>query len=147
MNIGIHNSKGITLIELMIVVAVVAILAGVAYPAYTDQMTKTRRSDGHAALLEAMSRQEKFYTNNNTYTTSLSNLTYGVDGNGKADSPENYYKISARACGVNTCNTATPQPINSCIEILAEPQGSQAGDGNLSYDSRGAKCPPNSGKW
>jgi len=147
MIVGIRKFSGFTLIELMIVVAVVAILASIAYPSYQDQITKTRRTDGHTVLLDAINRQERFFTNNNTYSTSLVSLSYTVDGNGKADSEEGHYKISARQCGVATCNTATPQPLTSCVEILAEPQGSQSADGNLSYDSRGAKCPVTGDKW
>ena len=139
---------GFTLIEVMIVVAIIAIITMIAYPAYQDQMTKTRRSDGHAALMEMVNRQERFYTNNNTYTIVLTNLpNTTVDGSGKTDSEEGYYKLSARQCGVATCNTATPQPLVNCVEILAEPQGTQAADGNLSFDSRGAKCPTTGGKW
>jgi type IV pilus assembly protein PilE len=51
----------------MIVVAVIGILAAVAYPSYLDQTQKTRRADGKAALLQAVQVAERFFTQNNTY--------------------------------------------------------------------------------
>ena len=59
--------KGYTLIELMIVVAVVGILASVAYPAYKSQVEQTRRSTAQADLLELSSFMERWYTENFTY--------------------------------------------------------------------------------
>ncbi len=67
----ISHSSGFTLIELMIVVVIVAILAGIAYPSYQDSIRKARRADAKSALLEAASRQERFYTENNQYTNVL----------------------------------------------------------------------------
>ncbi|MEO8600005.1 MAG: type IV pilin protein, partial [bacterium] len=59
--------KGFTLIELMIVVAVIGILAAVAYPSYQDSIIKTKRAEGRAALMAAMQQQERYYTQNNAY--------------------------------------------------------------------------------
>ena len=61
------NARGFTLIELMIVVAVVAILASIAIPAYQDQVRKGRRADAMAQLLTLAQAYERFYTSNNTY--------------------------------------------------------------------------------
>lgn len=86
------RQTGFSLIELMITVAVVAILASIATPMYQDQVRKTRRADGFACLMEATQRQESYFYTNNTYTTlpadiSL-NATCGVDG---------YYTLSFAA--------------------------------------------------
>jgi type IV pilus assembly protein PilE len=58
---------GFTLIELMIVVAVVAILSAVAYPSYQDQVRKSRRAQAKADLVEYAQLAERWHTTNNTY--------------------------------------------------------------------------------
>ena len=61
------KSAGFTLIELMIVVAIVSILLAVAIPAYNDQMRKSRRAEAKQVLSDVMLRQEKFRSNNALY--------------------------------------------------------------------------------
>ncbi len=64
----LQQSRGFTLVELMIVVVIVAILAMVAYPSYVDHVRKTRRSEAQADLVELASFMERYYTENNSYT-------------------------------------------------------------------------------
>ena len=66
MNRHVKN-QGFTLIELAIVVAVVAILAAIALPAYKDQIRKSRRNDAKTALMDLALQQEKWRANNTTY--------------------------------------------------------------------------------
>lgn len=58
---------GFTLIELMITVAIVAILAAIAYPSYQEQVRKGRRADAMAQLVTFAQAYERYYTSNNTY--------------------------------------------------------------------------------
>ncbi len=114
----------------MVVVAIVGILAAVAYPSYMDHVQKTRRADGQTKLMEVMARQERHYSLNNTYILGLSGLGYEED---VVDSDENYYLVTAAVCGNGIAN---------CVQLTAVPQGAQASDsecGSLSYDSRGLK--------
>ena len=60
-------ARGFSLIELMIVVAIVAILVAIAYPNYTDSVRRSNRSDGRAALMQAAQNLERYFTENNTY--------------------------------------------------------------------------------
>ena len=71
---GRRRGHGFTLIELMIVVVIVAILAAVALPAYNDSVRKSRRTAAKTAVLDMASREEKFYTTNNAYASTASNL-------------------------------------------------------------------------
>lgn len=64
---GARGSGGFTLIELMIVVAVVGILAAIAYPSYQEQIRKGRRADAMAQLVTLAQAYERYYTSNNTY--------------------------------------------------------------------------------
>ena len=64
------RGAGFTLIELMVAVAVVAILAAIAYPSYTGQIVKTRRSAGAACLMEQAQFMERYYTTNLSYVNA-----------------------------------------------------------------------------
>jgi type IV pilus assembly protein PilE len=134
---NMNRHKGFSLIELMVTVAIIAILASIAYPAYQDQVRKTRRADGKAKLMEVMQAQERNYTLNHTYVADLTALGYAVNGDGKAASEEGFYIISASACGAS--------PLTSCIQLTAEAIAPQTADGNLTLDSVGNKTPV--AKW
>lgn len=65
------KQSGFTLIEMMIVVAIAGILAAISYPSYRDYVERAGRADGKAKLLEIMQAQERFYSQNQTYTANL----------------------------------------------------------------------------
>lgn len=62
------KQQGFTLIELMITVAIVAILASIAVPAYSDYVRRGQLSDATTALADLRVRMEQFYQDNRTYT-------------------------------------------------------------------------------
>jgi type IV pilus assembly protein PilE len=133
---NMNKTKGITLIELMIVVAVIGLLASIAYPAYRDQMIKTRRSDGHTLLMEVMNAQERFFTNYGTYTLSITAAEPAGLGFPDSNSDEGFYSVSAAACGGG---------ITQCVVLTATAGTAQSTDGNLTYNSQGVKTPV--AKW
>ena len=85
---------GFTLIELMIVVVIVGVLAAIAYPSYQQYARESKRADAHAALLRIATLEEKFFSNNNTYTTSTTALGYAAN---PAASNDGYWAISITA--------------------------------------------------
>ena len=70
------SQQGLTLIELMIVIVVLGILVSLAYPGYQEFSARARRAEAISALLQVATNQERFYLNNQTYTTNLTNLGF-----------------------------------------------------------------------
>lgn len=82
-------SKGFTLIELMIVVAIIGILASIAYPAYQDYILRAKRSDAMNSLAAVRIAQEKFRANNTEFASSFDDLA-GISSN----SQDGYYTLN-----------------------------------------------------
>ena len=68
------KNKGFTLIEVMIVVAIIGILAAIAYPSYDEYVKRGNRAEGQAFLNEVAARQERYFSQNNKYAASASDL-------------------------------------------------------------------------
>ena len=128
-----QTQKGFSLLELMIVVAIVGILAAVGLPQYNQQVVKGKRTDGIQLLTRVMSSQERFFSNEITYTTDLTDI--GMPASAGVSSSEGHYKVTATACAGAT--------IAQCVLLTATPQGAQEVDGKLTLNSRGAKT----GNW
>jgi type IV pilus assembly protein PilE len=71
--------SGFTLIELMIVVAIITILAAVGYPSYTEYVMRSHRQAAKNAIFQIADRQEQFFLDNRTYAPTLSTLGYQAD--------------------------------------------------------------------
>lgn len=75
-----HSNGGFSLIELMITVAIMAILATVAAAVYTSEVQKSRRTDARTALLDLAGREEKLFSVSNAYSATPSDLGYAAVG-------------------------------------------------------------------
>ena len=67
-------NKGFTLIELMITIAIIGILAAIAYPSYTVYVAESARAEAHTSLLRASNLQEQYYLDNRGYTENMVDL-------------------------------------------------------------------------
>ena len=124
------RAGGFTLIELMITVAIVGILAAVAYPSYVDSVRKSRRSDAVVAITSVQQAQERYRSSNASYGTRFivsgsALVGVGVAGDTNAatsyTSPGTYYSLSISG------------PAATAYTILATGQGTQTSDSNCQY--------------
>ena len=129
MSVGRSRQRGLSLIELMVVVAILAVLATVGYPLYTQQVLKNRRADAKASLKSIALAQERYYTANGRYTASLGSLS--IDSDLQTGQTENDYYSLALATA-NNGQTFTISASNNAI---------QADDkcNNYSLDYRGVQ--------
>lgn len=125
------SSAGFTLIEVMIVVAIVGILAAVAYPSYQEHVRKAKRADAQTALMELSQFMERYYTSNGRY----------VDSDG--DAPELPFDEAPKDGGSKSYDLAFVEnsPTANSYELEAIPTGSMANDkcGTLTLANTGAK--------
>lgn len=104
-----RKTKGLSLIELLIVMIVVGTLSVIAFPAYRQYAMRAQRTDAKAALLRLAAAQEKFFLQNDTYTTNLGAPPAGL---GIAQSDHGYYNIGVvpGPAGIGTSFVATAAP-------------------------------------
>ena len=91
--------RGVTLLELLIVLVVISILAAIAYPNYREYITRAKRTEAKAALLQIATQQERFYLQNNSFTQNLLVLGFATTPNFTTDSES--YVINVGAANAN----------------------------------------------
>ncbi len=74
-----HTQRGVTLIELMVVVAIIAIISAFAYPSYERYVTRTKRAVAQNALLQVADRQQQFFMDNKQFAADMTDLGYPAD--------------------------------------------------------------------
>lgn len=126
------QNRGFTLIELMIVVAIIGILLMIAVPAYQNFMFRARRAEGKNLLQQIAAAEERYYTNNNKYTADMSATGLGVSTvAASVTSPKGFYILTVTL------------PTALSYSFSAAPAGGQIGDlcGNLTLTNTGVKGP------
>jgi type IV pilus assembly protein PilE len=139
---GSKGARGFTLLQVIIALAVVGILAGIAFPSYKEASRKAKRAEGRAALYQLMLQEERFYSQRNSYIA----FSAGSSGEDEKDfkwysgnSPDSSaYEIKAEAC--------SGDKIQNCVRLVAMPGTAKVNEsfedplcGNLSLASTGEK--------
>jgi type IV pilus assembly protein PilE len=137
---AMRRAAGFTLIELMITVAIIAILVAVAMPSYEGYLRKSRRADAQSFAQEVVARQQHFMLDRRAFADSITNAP-AAGGLGMTV-PANVSEFYAVTMVVD--NAAAPPTLT----ITATPSGKQAYDpcGALSIDQRGVKAAAGTGK-
>jgi type IV pilus assembly protein PilE len=127
------KNKGFTLIELMIVVAIIGIISAVALPSYNSYIIRSKRTECRTALMQVMQQQERYFTQQNAYLGPFAATDPNIpmrqfSGDTAASSA---CSISAAACSGST--------VGACIVVTGTPLRPDPEVANITLQSDGTK--------
>jgi len=128
-----NKMRGVTLMELMIVVVIIGILTAIAYPSYREYSARAKRNEARAALLQIATLQERFYLQNNTYTTDMTKLGFPLAGSN--DTASKSYRITVPGGDANDFTAQarylhSDNEINKCEFFVIDGRGGKSSTPN-----------------
>lgn len=134
-----HILKGFTLVELMVVLAIIGIIAGAGYPAYLQSIYKTNRVEGKTDLMDAAQRLQRCYTAYGSFIKSPDNNSCAVytqlSGAGIVSQGSGFYRIE-----FDTAPTATAYTLKATA--IKSPQTKDTPCVKMTLTNTGVKWPP-----
>lgn len=127
-----NRQSGFSLIELMIALAILGILASIAWPSYREHVRTTHRSQAQSALMGMAQAMERHFTKNSTYAGA-------AVGGADAGSPEIFPAEAPLDATSKTYDLVIVEADSDSYVLEARPKNGQAGDGNLQLRSSGEK--------
>ena len=129
-----NMKRGFTLIEMLVVLAILSIVVAVAVPNYAAHVARTRRTEGQIALIDAMQRQERHRLQHNTFVAfsaarGAEAASQGFHWWSGANAAVSHYELEAHAC--------PGRLLADCVELRATP-GTTRVDGRFRDDECGA---------
>ena len=120
-----RHQRGITLLELMIAVAIVGILAAIAFPSYQEYVKRSNRADAMQALQQGAQQAERWFTQQNTYAGLTTTFAFSGESSVKGD----IYTLSVEDLGGTTFLLRATPKVGTV----------NAGDGDITINHEGTK--------
>jgi type IV pilus assembly protein PilE len=122
------RQTGFTLIELIVAMVILAVLAAIAIPSYTNYVLQSHRAEAKQALLDLASFEERYFSANNAYTTNPQNLGYTQTSAPFPIGTGGYYVVQQMTATVATAPTSTTAGTPPTFSITANATGNQTKD-------------------
>ncbi len=119
MRSGIRGEPGFSLVELMVTLAIIAVLSAVAVPAYINQKNRAIQTEAVEALMRAKMEQEIYWAENNQYATNIGCLaSFGNNCAVASTNTPSGYRIAISSASANTFTISAQKTVNGKVDTL-----------------------------
>ena len=133
------QNKGVTIVELLIVVVIIGILAAIAFPSYEAYLKKGRRADAQTLMMDIATKEQQYLLDARGYTATIGAGGLGISTSG--------WTCAAACTNAFYTITVLPGGPPPGFTITAAVQGPQVGDGDLTLDHRGNRTRAGNPGW